>query len=245
MIKLYHFGPAWDLPDPSPFCLKVMAYMTLANIPFESAAGMAALRRSPKSKLPFITDGEKRLGDSTFIIQYLEEAYPNRLASVGDARKQAELHALRRMLEENTYWTLVSSRWLDDDNWAKFTRPQFFGGLVWPLSMLIPGLLRKGLRRTVYGQGTGRHTRKEIDQIACRDLLAVADYLGDRDFLAGESPTTTDASVYAFLHCFVGAPHESVAGDFVRKNIILSNYLQRMLELLGPKFSTPGAAPSS
>lgn len=242
MIKLYHFGQAWDLPDPSPFCLKVMAYMTLADIPFESAAGMSALRRSPKSKLPFITDGEKRLGDSTFIIQYLEEAYPNRLAQVEDARQRAELHALRRMLEENTYWTLVSSRWLDDANWEQFTRPQFFGGLTWPLSVLVPGLLRKGLRRTVYGQGTGRHSREEIDQIGCRDLQAVADYLGDSAYLAGDRPTATDASVYAFLHCFVGAPQQSAQGDFVRENQVLSDYLQRMLELLGPRFSAPGEA---
>lgn len=245
MIKLYHFGQAWEVADPSPFCLKVMAYMTLADIPFESVAGMSALRGSPKSKLPFIEDGATRLGDSTFIIRYLEEAYPDRLAAVSSPKLSAELHALRRMLEENTYWALVTNRWLDDDNWERYTRPQFFGNLFWPLSVLVPALLRRGLRKTVYGQGMGRHSREEIDLIACADLRAVSDYLADKPFIAGDRVTATDATVYAFLHSCVGTPHRSKPGEFVRENRTLSDYLQRMLDLLGPTFSAPAGAAAS
>lgn len=244
MIKLYHFGQAWNVADPSPFCLKVMAYMTLADIPFESMAGMSGLRGSPKKKLPYIEDGDKRLGDSTFIVEYLEATYPNRLATVENPRLRAELHALRRMLEENTYWALVTQRWLDDSNWEQHTRPQFFGGLAWPLSTILPGLLRSGLRKTVYRQGMGRHSREEIDRIAQKDLQAVADLLGDRRFVAGDDVTVSDATVYAFLHSCVGTPHRSAQRDFVTENRTLSDYLKRMLDRLGPAFSAPAARPT-
>jgi len=39
MIKLYQFHPAWGLPNPSPFCMKVETYLRMAGLPYEGVNG--------------------------------------------------------------------------------------------------------------------------------------------------------------------------------------------------------------
>ena len=36
MITVYTFGPAWEMPDPSPFVLKVLVFLELAGIPYKA-----------------------------------------------------------------------------------------------------------------------------------------------------------------------------------------------------------------
>ena len=55
-IKLYQFPPALELPNASPFCMKLETYLRMAGLPFESVYTLN-LRRAPKGKLPFINDG--------------------------------------------------------------------------------------------------------------------------------------------------------------------------------------------
>lgn len=39
MIKLYQFSPAWGLPNPSPFCMKVETYLRMTGLPYEAING--------------------------------------------------------------------------------------------------------------------------------------------------------------------------------------------------------------
>ncbi len=32
MIKLYQFAPAWDVPNVSPFCVKIESYLKMAGL---------------------------------------------------------------------------------------------------------------------------------------------------------------------------------------------------------------------
>jgi hypothetical protein len=58
MIKLYQFKPALDLPNASPFCMKLEIYLRMANLPYEIVLN-ADSRKAPKGKLPYIEDGSK------------------------------------------------------------------------------------------------------------------------------------------------------------------------------------------
>lgn len=49
--------------------------MCLANIEYQSFPDVSNLRKAPKGKLPFITDGELTVPDSELIIAYLQEKY--------------------------------------------------------------------------------------------------------------------------------------------------------------------------
>jgi hypothetical protein len=50
MITLYNFGPAFGLPDPSPFVMKVETLLKMAKLPYRTdATGFA---KAPKGKIP-------------------------------------------------------------------------------------------------------------------------------------------------------------------------------------------------
>jgi hypothetical protein len=46
-------------------------------------------------------------------------------------------------------------------------------------------LIRRQLKRTLYGQGMGRHARAEIVTLGTRSIAAIADFLGPKPFFMG------------------------------------------------------------
>jgi glutathione S-transferase len=92
----------------------------------------------------------------------------------------------------------VYSRWIDPSFWP-VTRVAVFGGLP-PLVRSIAALLvRRQIRRALYLQGMGRHSPAEIYAFGVADIEAVAAQLGERPYVMGYSPSSADATVFAFL----------------------------------------------
>jgi glutathione S-transferase len=212
MITLHHFQPYHGLPDPSPFCLKVDLYLRAAGLEFRSEPGLHNMRRSPKHKLPFITDGARTVPDSQFIIEYLKQEYGDPLDGALNARDRAIAHAFIRMLDENLYWCMVYARWIDESVWS-VVKNEFFGAMPLPLRLLVPALAQRNARKTLYRQGLGRHSHEEILHIAKRDLTALSDLLGTRDYFLTNSMTTLDVTAFAFLAQLIIPPHH---GDFMK-----------------------------
>src|SRR5215471_11575809 len=73
MITLYTFGPAFGLPDPSPFVTKAEVLLKMAGLAYQT--DLTGFRRAPKGKLPYIDDDGERIADSTFIRWHLEKKY--------------------------------------------------------------------------------------------------------------------------------------------------------------------------
>src|SRR5690606_15668734 len=131
MITLYHFGPAFGLPDPSPFCIKVDLYLRAAGLEFECNPGFQHLRTAPKGKLPYIDDDGTRIADSEFIISHLKAKYGDPLDGGLGAEQRAVAHAFTKMMDENLYWCMMYSRWLDPRTWPT-VRETLFGKLPAP-----------------------------------------------------------------------------------------------------------------
>jgi glutathione S-transferase len=207
MIRLYQFAPAFGLPNLSPFCMKVETYLRMTGLPYECPRG-ADLMKSPKGKLPYIEDaanGGKIVADSTFIIDYLKATYGDPLDAHLTAKQRALGVAIQRTFEESLYWPVVYSRWIDDAGFAA-TSAAAFGRMKFPLRQIIPRMARRGLRRELHGQGTGRHGREEIYAIGCRDVSALAELLGEQPYFLGDAPTSIDATGYGFLANLLWAP---------------------------------------
>jgi glutathione S-transferase len=232
MITLFHFGPIWGVDDPSPFCLKVITYMRLAGIPFESRTGVRHLRAAPKGKLPYIVDDGEIVGDSIFIIEHLKTKYGDRLAPDCSTQDHGALRAICRMLDEDVYWAGVYFRWIDEENWEHLTKPAFFATLLWPLNVIVPAQARKGVRRTLYRQGLGRHTREEIEALHKTNLQAVSEFLGEKAFIAGNAPSEPDATLYAFLENLSTPPHATPLKTFLETRTNLMDYVGRMRKRL-------------
>jgi glutathione S-transferase len=197
MITLYNFGPFQGLADPSPFCLKVDCYMRAAGIEFETKSGPQYIGKSPKSKLPYIEEDGKVICDSSFIIEHFKEKYGDALDKDLNAEQKAIARAFSKMLDENLYWCIVQSRWIGE-GWP-IIKEEFFGKMPFPLKLLIPTIAQKKVRKSLYMQGIGRHNEQEILDIARKDITALSDYLGTKDYFLINKPTSLDVSAYAFL----------------------------------------------
>ena len=198
MITLCGFGPALGLPDPSPFVVKVDAYLRMAGVPFEYKSGMDNLKNAPKKKLPVIVDGETVIPDSQEIIAYLKSAKNADLDDWLNAEQNAISYLVTKSIDENFYWCVVYSRWVDEDTWP-IVKAKFFGDMPFPVKQIIPGVLRRGIIKDMKAHGIGRHSGTEILQIAKQTLQSLSDLLGDKPFFLGDQPCSLDAAAYGSL----------------------------------------------
>jgi len=226
MIKLYQFAPAFGLPNASPFCMKVETYLRMAGLPYECPRG-ASHFKAPKGKLPYIDDNGKLVSDSSFIIDYLKATYGDKLDAALTAEQAATARAYQKLLEEDLYWAVLYTRWIDAAGFT-FVRNEFFARLAPPLRWILPHLARRGLRRQMHAQGMGRHSRDEIMQIGCRDVAALAVFLGAKPYISGGQPTSFDAGSYAFLANIVWAPPDNPIRQEALKHANLVAYCERM-----------------
>jgi glutathione S-transferase len=226
---LLHQPPrAFGVPNPSPFCIKLETWLRLAEIPYRMVP-CPDPRKGPKDKIPFVTIGGETIGDSEFIIAALSERYGVDLDKGLSAPDRAVATAFTRMLEEHLYWAAVHSRWMEPEAFAVLKKA-FFGRLPPGLRQLLPVILLRGLRRTLQGQGLGRHEPAEIYRKAERDLQAVSDFLAAKPFVMGDAPRTVDASAYGILTSIIDAqvptPLQPIGRGF--KNLVA--YTRRMRE---------------
>lgn len=196
MITLHGFGPAFGLPDPSAFVMKVMGLLRIAELPFTLETSNP--RKGPKGKIPWIVDGGRVVADSTFIQRYLEETYGIDFYPGLDRRAKAVGWAVEKMCEEHLYFCAVHERWGKDENFDKGPRT-FFEQVPAPVRPLISRLVRRQIVARVKAQGIGLHNDDEINQLAARDFASLADLLGDRPYILGDAPTATDACVHSFV----------------------------------------------
>ncbi len=226
MIKLYQFNPAWGLPNPSPFCMKVETYLRMVNIPYEVINGALPLK-GPKKKLPYLEDGPRTIGDSGFIVEYLNKTYGTNLDANLSSSEQAMAHALRRTMEESLYWAVLYSRWVEDSIWPE-TRRLFFVAIPPIIRNLVSSQVKKGIRKALYLQGTGRHSRDEIYDMGKADLSALSVWLGEKSYLMGNAATSVDATAYSFLANILVPPLESPLKDHGLSLGNLLPYCERM-----------------
>src|SRR5262249_9536241 len=134
MITLYSFGPAFGLPDPSPFVTKAEMLLKLSGQPYRTDTG--GFSKAPKGKLPYIDDGGETIADSTFIRLHLEKKYGVDFDRGLDPAQRAAAWAFDKMLEDHLYWILVIDRWMDDGNFASGPR-NFFRAVPAPMRPLV------------------------------------------------------------------------------------------------------------
>ena len=225
-LVVHQLPGAWGLPSISPFCLKLETYLRIVALPFRSVVDATPFG-GPKRKLPWIEHEGKKIGDSGFILEYLESRFGCDPDAKLSAAERAVAHALRRLVEENLYWVLVYDRWAVDENWRGF-RDVVLGGVPPVLRYALAPLARRGVLRQLRGHGLGLHSRDEIHAIGRRDLAAVADFLGDKPFLMGAAPTSVDAAAYGLLANVMNVPVASPIKDDAAKRANLVAYVERV-----------------
>jgi glutathione S-transferase len=225
MITLYGFGPAFGLPDPSPFVTKAEVLLKMAGLPYKTDTG--GFNKAPKGKLPYVMDDGDTIADSTFIRWHLEKKYHIDLDRGLDAEQRAIAWAFEKMLEDNLYWAVVHERWMDDANFDKGPRT-FFRKIPAPMRPFLVPMIRRQVRRALHGQGMGRHSPEEIVALGTRSIDATADFLGTKPFLMGSEPTGVDATAFAFVAGLLCPVFETRLRTAAERRDNLRRYVGRM-----------------
>ena len=231
VLKLFTFGPAWDMPDASPFCIKLETYLRMTGTPFEKAQGSP--QQAPKGKLPYVDlGGGELLGDSARIIERLERQGGPALNGHLTPRARAHELAVRTMLEESTYHALAYFRWVDDANWSEYKHQiaaavQRSGAPRFVARGLMP-IIRRDVRKVLHAQGMGRHTPEEIAAVGNAHLDVLAELLADDPYLFGDRPTVADTIAFALLVNLLDCPLPTPMKAHAQANPIFGEYVDRI-----------------
>jgi glutathione S-transferase len=228
MINLYTFGPYFGMPDASPFVTKAMALLKISETPYTARiVPPKDLGKTPKGKLPYIEDEGEIVADSTFIRWHIEKKYGyNFDRGLSDSEKSTAW-AIEKMLEDNFYWIVMHSRWMDDANFAKGPA-HYFDGLPAVARGLVRSMVRRKTASGLQAHGMGRYTPAERLAIASKDIAAVAGLLGDKPYLFGNEPCGADATAYAFIAGSLCPHFDSGDRTLAESHVNLVAYVARM-----------------
>jgi glutathione S-transferase len=231
MITLYSFGPAYGLPDASPFVTKAELLLKMAKLLY--CTDTTGFARAPKGKLPYIDDGGVVVPDSTFIRWHLERKYRIDYDLGLTAAQRAVARAFERMAEDQLYWVLLHDRWMIDSNFRRGPA-RSFDSVPAVVRPLVVALMRRRVRAVLRAQGLGRHSPEDIITLGARSINSIADFLGDKPFFMGAEPGGVDATMFAFV-CAALCPYfESRLRCAAERRDNLRRYVGRMTALYYP-----------
>jgi glutathione S-transferase len=226
MTTLYTFGPAFGLPDPSPFVIKAHLLLKMAGLAYvEDTNGF---NKAPKGKVPYLSDDGVVIADSTFIRFHIEQKYGFDFDAGLTAEQKAASWAIEKMCEDHLYWATMSHRWMNDENFKKGPAI-FFEKAPALIRPLIIAMVRKKVRRNLNGHGLGRHSDVEINQLAVRDIDALSALIGDKPYLMGDKPCAADAMVFASVAGSLSKVFTSAIRDAAEKHPNFIAYRDRMM----------------
>ena len=179
--------------------------------------------------MPFIVHGDKVVPDSSAIVDYFFKNFDCR--EIANHAEVPELYALQKMIEESLYFAMLYNRWVDKDN-TKVVFDTF--APLFPLFLGKPALklIRFNLIKQAKAQGTGRHTKSEVYELAVRELNVLEAYLDAKRFLMGEQISSIDCTAYAFLITILKQEIPSPLQDFIAGSKPIISYLKIMNDRL-------------
>jgi glutathione S-transferase len=192
MPTLYSYPDLFGVADNNPFGLKVYSFMRLCGLEFEHKH-ILDTKSAPRGQLPYLVDGDKSVGDSDVIIDYLKHKYELDIDSALSTW-QTNLDLFVRRTLDDLYWPMSFSRWRDE----RF-RPAFCTAFMAAHPEVTASDLEAASeynRLRYHYQGIGRYEPHEVYARGIADLRVVADLLGESGFVFGPEPTTVDAAIY-------------------------------------------------
>lgn len=222
-LKLHQPPPGPNVPNFLPSCLCVETYLRMNKIPYENV--YATKLTANKVKMPYIEYQGDKVQDAKFCIKFINKKFEVDPDSHLTPEQKAVCHAFQTMVDENTYWSLVYYRWVDNYNETK----KYYENMAPIMSSLRPKLDQNKCIKCMEAHGIGKHSKEEIYCIAEDDLRSISHFLGDKEFFMGEHPCTIDCSMFGILANFVygaaGCPQEKLIREELKN---LGDFCDRM-----------------
>ncbi|KAF0308207.1 Failed axon connections [Amphibalanus amphitrite] len=222
VVVLHQFERGTNMPNLSPFALKLETFLRMANIQYvvdtEEPQGA-------RGKCPWITINGQELSDSELIMDYLTKHFNNPIPEQLTPAQHGLGRAVQVMLDEHAITVVGYKRYIIDDmsyiiNCYSKTYQSYF--------RVIKPLFISTLKKIVHVIGIGRFSEEEAFFFLYRELRALEDVMGDKPFLLADAPSTYDAAVFAELtQVLLGCAPE--VERYVRENhAVLVGYHERM-----------------
>ena len=234
MLKVHVFGPKFGMPDASPFCMKALVLLKMSGLPFE--VDSKGFGKSPKGKQPYLNDNGQLIADSSFIRWHLEDKHGIQFDTGLSAAERGTAWAFEKLCEDNLYFIVMRTRWMDDRNFEAGPRHTFDDAPA-PLRPLIAMLVRGKMRKALQMQGMGRHTEPEMMRIAQTGIDAIAAQLGDKPWLMGQQPCSADAMVFSSITSLLSPHFVSALREATSRHANLVAYSARGLQRWFPEMA--------
>jgi glutathione S-transferase len=233
-------SPIWGTPNPSPFVIKLLTWLRMANIEYE----LRPLRSPPRSrskKIPYVElPGGEIVDDSTRIIERLSSDRGVDLDAGLDDVARATERLLQATFEGHLYFAGLYDRFATPEGWERTGR-DYFQHLPFLLRPVVAAAVRRGALKNLHGQGTGRLPRSEVADLARQDLRAIAATLGDKPYFLGDAARAVDATALGFLWAMSSNPFESACRAAIESHANLVAYVDRMRAAYWNGVSFPAA----
>jgi glutathione S-transferase len=238
LIQLFQFPRMFGVPNISPFCCKLETWLRITGIPYQ-VVDTSDPRKGPKAKVPFIVDGNQRLGDSSLIIEHLKKTRRVDPDAWLDERQRATALLVQRAIEEHYAFIILYTHFIRHEGW-RHTRAFFESvpALVRPLAI---GMLRRNMRSVLYLQGTLRHSDEDIMAFAVADWRAILSFMSNGPYFFGEQPSGIDAALFGALATTLMTPVQSPVRDFLRTQPKCVAYTERTFAQYFPELVASNA----
>lgn len=233
-IKLVQFPRGKDIPNYSPFCLKLEAYFRFAGIPYENEFDFQ-IKKAPKQKMPYIKRNNELLGDSTLIIQKLvSENSQWDLDSHLTEEQKAISTLLQRTLEKHITTIVWHFRWATTEGWRDF-RPIILGAAPKIIQTIVGGQMHKDAKKLSWRMDINRHTTEELLQMLDRDLKSISVLLGDKKFMFNDKISTIDCTLFGVLSQCVLTQQPQIVVPLFKKYKNIVDYVKNMKSMFDEK----------
>ena len=251
-IRLFAFCTGWGIPfnTSAPFPLKLETWLRMAGIPYEFVIANDP-NKGPKGKSPWIEIDTEQMGDSTLIIEDLEQRYDINLDAQLDARQRGLAVSVQRMLEEHYHQCFEHQLFFGRG--AEERLQEFAANMPIPLRWLVPSVLKSTFKKQLHARGMGRHIEEVIIDQGKSDLDALSALLGDQAYFMGDQPSSIDACVFGFLGVSLYVAGDNPLYQYGASLANLMHYCERMraqyfpetLSTLAPLFTTETQGPAT
>ena len=229
--KLYQFALC-------PFCNKVRAGLQLKGIEFEeievsprSKAELPPLPEDAPRKVPVLQVGDDVVWDSTRILEFLDEAYPDSISFLPeDADDRARAVALESWVDESFIESLppvLYGTWREAAKASKVIAERSRFGKTQGMMVKFGGPL---IMHAVAKRILARNNRTDAHAWVGENLDHFERELGDRDFVASETLSVADVAMFGALTCV----REFPIFDSVRARPKLLAWYERVEGMLQP-----------
>lgn len=201
-ITLYQFALC-------PFCHKVRAGLEAKGLSYDvvevnpmNKRELPELPEGAPRKVPVLTHGDRTVFDSTDILNFLEETYPDRAPfRLADAKAQAHTEAVEAWVDDSftqALPTVIYGTWGEAFTAAQVTARTSNFGFVQNLSVRAGGSL---IMHQVAKRILKKNGKSDGHAWVAENLDQFEAWLGDQDFVAGASLSLGDVAMHGAITC--------------------------------------------